>query len=76
MTFAAASALFFCFSFNIHKASIEAWLGLLCSVIFISFIVQSSCIRWPTGVLLLLVGLFAFLFSWPIQALLPTYLKT
>lgn len=67
--------------FAIFTGAVSGWvlitvLALAIAGIFVSFLVQFDAERWPTAVGVTLVVLSAFLFSWPVQSLLPTYLKT
>lgn len=50
--------------------------SLVVAAIFTSYIVQFSKRRWPAALAITITVFAAFLYSWPIQALLPTYLST
>ncbi|HEX3792542.1 MAG TPA: sialate:H+ symport family MFS transporter [Pseudonocardiaceae bacterium] len=74
ITIAVAASLVLIFSG--HAGSLYP-LYIAVSVLgFVAFASQISGRRWPMAVGLMATVFCAFLYSWPIQSLLPTYLKT
>ncbi|MEU7162956.1 MFS transporter, partial [Streptomyces chrestomyceticus] len=73
---AVASAALFCV-FTPAGAGHTPWLAALAALCLTAFAVQLGGRRgWVLYVSLTLTVFCAFLYSWPVQALLPTYLKT
>ncbi|MEU7146923.1 sialate:H+ symport family MFS transporter [Streptomyces sp. NPDC045470] len=73
---AVASAALFCV-FTPAGSGHTLWLAALAALCLTAFAVQLGGRRgWVLYVSLTLTVFCAFLYSWPVQALLPTYLKT
>ncbi|TNC27060.1 sialate:H+ symport family MFS transporter [Amycolatopsis alkalitolerans] len=62
--------------FSGHAGSLYPLYIALCVLGFVAFAVQVGGRSWPMVVGLMATVFCAFLYSWPIQSLLPTYLKT
>lgn len=71
----ASAALLLIFTSITSGIAVTTILGALCAVIFIYFIVQFNKNRWVTGVAIMLTIFASFMYTWPIQGLLPTYLQ-
>lgn len=70
----ASVALLVIFALSGVPAWLIATLALICGTIFIAFIAQFDPRRWVTGVAIMVTIFASFMYTWPIQGLLPTYL--
>ncbi|MEW2544661.1 sialate:H+ symport family MFS transporter [Streptomyces sp. NPDC047002] len=74
-SFAAMALLLLVFTGRLRGLAV-AGAAVLIGAVFVSFMVQFGGRRWPLIVTVTVTVLAAFLYSWPMQALLPTYAAT
>lgn len=68
-------ALLLIFTHQVGGVVAVSVLGALCAVIFIYLIIQFDSKRWIIGIAIMLTIFASFMYTWPIQGLLPTYLR-
>ncbi|MDY5139159.1 MFS transporter, partial [Actinotignum timonense] len=71
----ASVALLLIFTQSVSGGVVITALGLICAVIFIYFIIQFDPNRWVIGIAIMVTIFASFMYTWPIQGLLPTYLQ-
>lgn len=72
---AAIVALLLIFAVGGIPSWLVVMLALVSAAVFVSLVVQFSPKRWVIGVAIMLTIFASFMYTWPIQGLLPTYLK-
>ena len=68
-------ALLLIFTQTVGGTLAVSLLGAVSAVIFIYLIIQFDSKRWIIGIAIMLTIFASFMYTWPIQGLLPTYLR-
>lgn len=70
----AAVLLLLIFGTTVLSGAMVGVVSIIVAAIFVSLIVQFNPKRWVIGVAVMLTIFASFMYTWPIQGLLPTYL--